>query len=293
MTRQRPRADVGAGTGRGPRRGRRARRRPSRSWARRLRRIGLTFGVVSLGGPLLVVLLLRWIPPPTTAFMVQSAQAHADAPDWTGTGYRWTPWDDIAPFAGLAVIASEDQRFPDHNGFDVDAIRAALDDAMQGERLRGASTISQQTVKNLFLWPGRSAVRKGLEAALTLLVELCWSKRRILEVYLNVAEFGDGLFGITAASERFFAKRPGRPRRRRGGPPGRRPSEPGPAARRPAVPLRPRPAAVDPQPDGPARRRHAHRFARGSLRRASLLASIPLQPTRTRRYPPQARRMRT
>ena len=209
MTRQRPRADVGAGTGRGPRRGRRARRRPSRSWARRLRRIGLTFGVVSLGGPLLVVLLLRWIPPPTTAFMVQSAQAHADAPDWTGTGYRWTPWDDIAPFAGLAVIASEDQRFPDHNGFDVDAIRAALDDAMQGERLRGASTISQQTVKNLFLWPGRSAVRKGLEAALTLLVELCWSKRRILEVYLNVAEFGDGLFGITAASERFFDKRPG------------------------------------------------------------------------------------
>jgi len=209
MRTQAARAQAGYGAGRRSRRGRRrAGRGPRRSWAGRLRRIGLALGVVILGGPLIVVLLLRWVPPPTTAFMVQSAQAHADAPAWTGTGYRWTAWDDIAPFAGLAVIAAEDQRFPDHNGFDVDAIRAALDDAMQGERLRGASTISQQTVKNLFLWPGRSAVRKGLEAGLTLLVELCWSKRRILEIYLNVAEFGDGLFGITAASERFFGKRP-------------------------------------------------------------------------------------
>ena len=199
----------------GPRRPKHARRgrdltrgRPGRSWLRRVRRIGLACGAVTLGVPLVVVLLLRWIPPPTTAFMVRSAQAHADAAGSTGTGYRWTAWDDIAPYAGLAVIAAEDQRFPDHNGFDVDAIRAALEDARQGERLRGASTISQQTVKNLFLWPGRSLVRKGLEAGLTLLVELCWSKRRILEVYLNVAEFGDGLFGITAASERFFGKRP-------------------------------------------------------------------------------------
>ena len=200
-----------------PARGRRTRARRGRasarngrrrSWWRRLFRIGLVCGFLGLGAPLVVLLLLRWVPPPTTAFMVQSAQAHAEAPDWTGTGYRWTAWDDIAPFAGLAVIAAEDQRFPDHHGFDVDAIRAALEDALQGERLRGASTISQQTVKNLFLWPGRSAVRKGLEAALTVLLELCWSKQRILEVYLNVAEFGDGLFGITAASERFFDKRP-------------------------------------------------------------------------------------
>ena len=170
--------------------------------------MGLVCGLLGFGVPLVVVLLLRWIPPPTTAFMVQSAQAHADSPAWSGTGYRWTAWDDIAPVAGLAVIAAEDQRFPDHRGFDVDAIRAALADALEGERLRGASTISQQTVKNLFLWPGRSALRKGLEAGLTLLVEFCWSKQRILEVYLNVAEFGDGLFGITAASERFFDKRP-------------------------------------------------------------------------------------
>lgn len=180
------------------------RRRPS--WAARLRRTGLVLGVAALGVPLIAVLALRWVPPPTTAFMVRSAHAHAAG--WVGAGYRWTPWEDIAPHAALAVIASEDQRFPHHRGFDVDAIRSALEEARQGERLRGASTISQQTAKNLFLWPGRSFVRKGLEAWLTVLVELCWSKQRILEVYLNVAEFGDGLFGITAASERFFGKRP-------------------------------------------------------------------------------------
>ena len=185
--------------------GRRPRRR---SWAARLRRVCLALGLIGLVVPLLAVLALRWVPPPTTAFMVQSARAGAEAPGRAAAGYRWTAWDDIAPHAALAVIASEDQRFPDHHGFDVDAIRAALEEAREGERLRGASTISQQTAKNLFLWPGRSFVRKGLEAWLTVLVELCWSKQRILEVYLNVAEFGDGLFGITAASERFFGKRP-------------------------------------------------------------------------------------
>lgn len=122
--------------------------------------------------------------------------------------YRWTDWDRIAPHAALAVIASEDQRFLDHHGFDFDQIRTALSDARRGERLRGASTISQQTVKNLFLWPGRSVIRKVLEAWLTVFVELCWSKQRILEVYLNVVEFGDGVFGITAASERYFRKLP-------------------------------------------------------------------------------------
>ena len=182
------------------------RTRPRRSWAGRLRRACLVLVLVALVAPLVVVVTLRWVPPPTTAFMVRSAHAHAAG--WTGAGYRWTPWEDIAPHAALAVIASEDQRFPRHRGFDVDAIRSALEEARQGERLRGASTISQQTAKNLFLWPGRSWVRKGLEAWLTVLVELCWSKQRILEVYLNVAEFGDGLFGITAASERFFGKRP-------------------------------------------------------------------------------------
>ena len=179
-----------------------------RSWAARLRRLGLAVGVAAVGVSLLAVLALRWVPPPTTAFMLRSAQARADAPGRASAGYRWTAWDDISPYAALAVIASEDQRFPRHHGFDVDAIRNAVEEARRGGRLRGASTISQQTAKNLFLWPGRSFVRKGLEAWLTVLVELCWSKRRILEVYLNVAEFGDGLFGITAASERFFGKAP-------------------------------------------------------------------------------------
>ena len=179
-----------------------------RSWATRLRTICLACGVVSVGVPLVIVLLLRWLPPPTTAFMLRGAPERANVADSAREVYRWTDWDQIAPYAALAVIAAEDQQFLDHHGFDVEAIRVALGDAGRGERLRGASTISQQTVKNLFLWPGRSVVRKALEAWLTVLIELSWSKRRILEVYLNVAEFGVGVFGITAASERFFGKRP-------------------------------------------------------------------------------------
>ena len=196
-------------------RGRRAARRkpPRRAWRARLGRTAGRAGLLLLAAGLVVppaaVLLLRWAPPPTTAFMLRDALAAADggaaAPR---TPYRWTAWDGIARQAAIAVIASEDQKFPDHNGFDVEAIRMALGDALHGERLRGASTISQQTAKNLFLWPGRSLFRKGLEAYLTMLIELCWSKRRILEVYLNVAEFGPGVFGITAAGERFFGKRP-------------------------------------------------------------------------------------
>ncbi|MCE2540510.1 MAG: monofunctional biosynthetic peptidoglycan transglycosylase [Acidobacteria bacterium] len=181
---------------------------PRRTWFARLRRACLLLLATGLGAPLAVVLVLRWAPPPTTAFMVRDALAAAETGNAARMPYRWTSWDGIAPHAALAVIASEDQKFPDHNGFDVEAIRMALGDALQGERLRGASTISQQTAKNLFLWPGRSLFRKGLEAYLTVLIELCWSKRRIMEVYLNVAEFGTGVFGITAASERFFDKRP-------------------------------------------------------------------------------------
>ncbi len=188
-----------AGRGRKPRR---------RTWTARLGRACLQVLGLCIFVPLAAVLVLRWVPPPTTAFMARAAQSVADAGAPARTSYRWTPWDAIAPHAALAVIASEDQKFLDHNGFDIEAIRMALGDALQGERLRGASTISQQTAKNLFLWPGRSLFRKGLEAYLTVLIELCWSKRRILEVYLNVAQFGAGVFGITAASERFFDKRP-------------------------------------------------------------------------------------
>ena len=116
----------------------------------------------------------------------------------------------MSPHVALAVIAAEDQKFLGHHGFDVESIQDAVADAQRGGRLRGASTISQQVSKNLFLWQGRSFVRKGLEAYFTVLIELLWSKGRILEVYLNVAEFGDGVFGIAAASERLFNTVPAR-----------------------------------------------------------------------------------
>ena len=124
----------------------------------------------------------------------------ASAPNATATArfalhYRWTPWDQVSKQLPIALVAAEDQKFPFHHGFDFDAIQNALADADDGERLRGASTISQQVAKNLFLWNGRSFVRKGLEAYFTVLIEALWPKRRILEVYLNIAEFGDGIYG--------------------------------------------------------------------------------------------------
>ncbi len=122
--------------------------------------------------------------------------------------HRWAEWATIAPVMRLAVVAAEDQKFPHHWGFDFDAISDAVDDATAGGRLRGASTISQQVARNLFLWQGRSWLRKGLEAYLTVLLEACWPKRRILEVYLNVAEFGDGLYGVAAGTPVFFGKPP-------------------------------------------------------------------------------------
>lgn len=122
--------------------------------------------------------------------------------------YDWTPRTDIPAHMALAVVAAEDQNFPRHFGFDLLAIAQAMEYNETHERTRGASTITQQTVKNLFLWSGRSFVRKGLEAGLTLAVELLWPKERILEIYLNVAEFGDGTYGVGAAARRFFGKTP-------------------------------------------------------------------------------------
>lgn len=119
----------------------------------------------------------------------------------------WVDMDDISPFMGLAVIAAEDQTFPRHWGFDVAAIEKALSHNQRHEtRIRGASTLSQQTAKNVFLWDGRSWLRKGLEAGLTVGIETVWSKKRILTVYLNVAEFGSGVFGVEAAAQRYFHK---------------------------------------------------------------------------------------
>jgi monofunctional biosynthetic peptidoglycan transglycosylase len=124
--------------------------------------------------------------------------------------HRWVDWPQISPHLKVAVIASEDQKFPEHHGFDLESINDALEERERGRRVRGASTISQQVAKNLFLWPGQSWVRKGFEAYFTVLIETLWPKRRILEVYLNIAEFGTGVFGVGAASEVYFHKRAAR-----------------------------------------------------------------------------------
>lgn len=151
------------------------------------------------------VLLLRWLNPPTSAFMLSD---RFSVPAAKGKPYRiqylWVDFNRISPDAGVAVMAAEDQLFPVHRGFDLESIRKAADGNSRGKRVRGASTISQQVAKNLFLWSGRSYVRKGIEAWFTMLIELMWSKQRILEVYLNIAQFGRGIYGVEAASRAFY-----------------------------------------------------------------------------------------
>jgi monofunctional biosynthetic peptidoglycan transglycosylase len=160
---------------------------------------------LALVASVLAVLLLRFAPPFTSAFMLESRLAAWRAGDHGyRLEYRWTPWQAISRHAKLAVIASEDQKFAFHPGFDFEAIDRALREREQGGRRRGASTISQQVAKNLFLWSAPSFVRKGCEAYLTMLIELLWPKQRILEVYLNIAEFGPGVYGVGAAASHFF-----------------------------------------------------------------------------------------
>jgi len=166
--------------------------------------IGLLAWVLVTATP---VLLLRWLRPLTSAFMVEAQVAAWRSQDrHFHTDFRWVSLEQISPHAAIAVIASEDQQFPFHAGFDLNSIREAVRASERGRRLRGASTISQQVAKNLFLWPGHSFVRKGLEAYFTVLIETLWPKERILEMYLNVAQFGDGIYGIQAAAERFWHK---------------------------------------------------------------------------------------
>lgn len=156
------------------------------------------FTVVALFVSLL--LLFRYVNPPTSAFILSYSLAN---PDKT-VQQQWVDLSDISPWMPLAVVASEDQRFPEHWGVDFSAIRKALAEYHSGDGLRGASTITQQTAKNLFLWNDRSFVRKTLEAGLALALDGLWPKRRILEVYLNIAEFGYGIYGVEAASRFYF-----------------------------------------------------------------------------------------
>jgi len=158
----------------------------------------LTYLVTSVGS----CILLRWIPPLTTTFMLH--RHVEDFPSFKWIDYRWVSAEKISPHAFMAVIASEDQRFMQHFGFDLNAIAASVEDYIDGEPLRGASTISQQVAKNLFLSPSKNFLRKGFEVWFTGLLEIFWSKRRIIEVYLNIAEFGDHIFGIEAASLHYF-----------------------------------------------------------------------------------------
>jgi len=166
-----------------------------RLW-RKIKRILLILFIAQF----IYIILLKWINPPVTITQLYS---------WiTGHGLKrdYVRRNQISPNARLAVIASEDQLFPDHNGFDFKSIEKAMKHNQKSKSLHGASTISQQVAKNVFLWQGRSWIRKGLETYFTFMIELIWGKKRILQVYLNVSEMGEGIFGIEAASRSYFNK---------------------------------------------------------------------------------------
>jgi monofunctional biosynthetic peptidoglycan transglycosylase len=169
-----------------------------RSWPARLARSAVIALLSAAMLSVIVVFAFRWLPVPTTAFMLQDGEP--------GRRHDWVPWGMISGHAAVAVIAAEDQKFPVHDGFDFAAIDEAIAEAGRGRRQRGASTISQQVAKNLFLWPGHSWLRKALEVWFTIWIEALWPKQRILEVYLNSAEFGRGIWGVEAASRKYFGK---------------------------------------------------------------------------------------
>lgn len=153
-----------------------------------------------------VIILFRFVPIPTSSFMIQNSVNNLFSDNSAKLNYEWVSYDKISNSIKLAVIAAEDQKFFTHFGFDIESITKVLDENKKGRRIRGASTITQQTAKNLFLWSDKSFVRKGIEAYFTFLLEIFWSKERILEVYLNIAQFGRNDFGVEAASKKFFKK---------------------------------------------------------------------------------------
>lgn len=174
---------------------------------RLLRRILVWLPMAFVLVTVLQVLVLRWVPPMASAFMLARRLDALVANDGDfRLEYQWRNHSQISRHLPIALVAAEDQKFPAHHGFDFAAIDQALRHNRNGRRVRGASTISQQVAKNLFLWQGRSWLRKGLEAWYTVLIEAMWPKRRILEVYANIAEFGDGVYGAEAAAQRFFRK---------------------------------------------------------------------------------------
>lgn len=171
-----------------------------RTLLRRL--IKLLFWLTALS--VLLVAVFRWVPPPITGLMVERKVESWASGEPIDLQRSWRPWQTLPDDLKMAVIAAEDQKFADHWGFDIAAIRAAFAHNERGGSLRGASTLSQQVAKNLFLWSGRSWIRKGLEVWFTGWIELLWPKQRILEVYLNSVEWGDGIFGAQAAAQYHF-----------------------------------------------------------------------------------------
>lgn len=174
-----------------------------RRWLRWLLALPFLFAAASI----LQVAVLRFVDPPLSAFMVARQLEAWSEGDWRFlVSYRWRDIERIAPSLPVSMVAAEDQNFAEHGGFDLKAIQKARANNAKGRKVRGASTISQQVAKNLFLWQGRSWLRKGIEAWYTLLIEMLWPKTRILEVYVNVAELGDGVYGAQAAARRYWGK---------------------------------------------------------------------------------------
>ena len=155
----------------------------------------------------LQVVVLRFVDPPFSMVMAaDQLQRWVSGPGRSLLAYDWVDREQMASCVPISLVAAEDQQFPLHNGFDLAAIAKAREHNQRGGKVRGASTISQQVAKNLFLWQGRSWLRKGLEAWYTVLIELLWPKHRIIEVYANIAELGDGVYGVQAASRQFFGR---------------------------------------------------------------------------------------
>jgi len=188
--------------GRGHRPGRRRKKQKKPDFFQRVRRWLLAFGSLVFVLGLAMILPFRWLDPPTTAFMLQDKSGRIPVL------HEWVAWKNVGVASPLAVVAAEDQKFAGHFGFDVNSIRASVEKYNDGASLRGASTITQQVAKNLYLWSGKSFLRKGIEAYFSILIEVSWSKKRILEIYLNTAEFGPGIYGVGAASEVYFGKSP-------------------------------------------------------------------------------------
>lgn len=184
-----------------------ARNKPKRTWRARLWGWLWKSALAFFGGTFLLALLFRFVPVPVTGLQLYRCGEALFSGKRPRLEKHWVAMDKISPNLMQAAMAAEDQNFIEHHGFDYEAIQAAMEyNRKHPKKTHGASTISQQTAKNVFLWPGRNWLRKGLEVYFTLLIETVWSKPRILQVYLNVVEFGDGVYGVEAAAQKYFHK---------------------------------------------------------------------------------------